>query len=64
MIGLRAASSEFSPDVEHEDGCDEDEGHDKDWNWSDFESSRVFSVETPQSSVVASTSTSWSSGSS
>merc|ERR1719187_483566 len=39
----------FSPDVKHENAGDEKEGHDQDWDGSNFDSGKVVRVEPPHS---------------
>jgi len=47
------ASLVLSPDVQNEHRCDEDETHDKDGHWADFDSWGVLSVEPPHASTAA-----------
>ena len=46
-------SREFAPNVEDEDGGDEDETHHEHGHGSDLEAGRVLGVEAPQTAIVS-----------
>merc|ERR550539_1656028 len=53
----------LAPDVEHEDACNEEKGHDQNWNWANLNARTVISVESPHSTTASATSSySWSLG--
>ncbi|GMT28319.1 hypothetical protein PFISCL1PPCAC_19616 [Pristionchus fissidentatus] len=52
MDGLCTRSGVLAPDVEDEDGSDEDERHHEHGDGSDLETSRVLGVELPETTIV------------
>jgi len=44
----------LAPDVQHKHGGDEDEAHDEDGDWANFDSRRVLGVEPPHACAASS----------
>ena len=50
----RLCSGVFAPDVEDKNGSNKHQGHNKHWNWTNFDTGRIFGVKLPHASGLIS----------